>query len=435
MDGNSNTESYDDSESEDEKEDLKRKMGAAISTVQSEAIFRNALASALSVEQYLQHPGRGNGLWVKRSRRRINNMVLSPYDYYVVDNDRVGFKKRIGFEPSEFEDIIAKSNGLILELIDLPRDLDPARAPDDPENVARLRNRKKPSIQSARARLFQFLMYMRSHDGFWSAQQGAHLAKSSLCDDFYWVLKCFLHCYGCKVALPDSAERLELEGKIEHFPTAILLVDSTLVQVEPSADEQQAFRNVKHQKHGVLHQIAVDYRGRVRHLTLGIPGGNVDATIFRKSELYLEKDFIYQKIDAAGVVTELYYRCMTDCGYLGYGGVCIYPKTNAQVYANGRTDVDIAQDLADNSRIRRARVINEMCIGRLKRWWKAAGEMQRQYCTDLVKIRRVFLAACCLQNMTWELRGYPMDGVSEQEWERRLDWFIEHGDEDDVDDD
>ena len=46
-----------------------------------------------------------------------------------------------------------------------------------------------------------------------------------------------------------------------------------------------------------------------------------------------------------------------------------------------------------------------------------------------------FLAACCLQNMTWELRGYPMDGVSEQEWERRLDWFIEHGDEDDVDDD
>ncbi len=425
----------DDSEDEEleDENDTKLKTGLILK-FRSDFLQKSSLIAASAINHHLQFPGRGNGLWVKDYKHRGIG-VTSPYDSYIEDHDRVSFVERCGWEPNEFEAFIDRQNGRLLYLIHLPRDLNPNCAPDDPINLARLARRKKDPFYSPRARLFNYFARMRGHGTFYAGQEGAGMSKTNLCDDFYWIAKCVNFLYASEVQLPGPAEKLLLAGQIEHFPTAILLTDSTFVPSEPSLEEEQPHWNVKHQAHGVLHQFCCDYTCKIRHVVTCVPGGNVDVTIFRHSDLYVHRHEILDKLDAAapGGILPLYFKYVTDCGYLGHEDTCIFPKTLTQIRAIGRSALQQAQDMADNTRIRRARAINEISIGRTKQRWGACGQLQRQFCNDHVRIGQVFLGACILQNITWEFRGYPMQGISQLEWERRLDWFIDHNEECDRD--
>ena len=108
-------------------------------------------------------------------------------------------------------------------------------------------------------------------------------------------------------------------------------------------------------------QVTVDWRGKIRHLKLGVPGSQNDITIFRHSSLYMDSDDVFRNVHGG-----LAYTCIGDKGYRGEPDIIHAPQTDAAV----RNSPNPAEARALNRTLCSERVFVEMVIGVVKTNWR-----------------------------------------------------------------
>ena len=151
--------------------------------------------------------------------------------------------------------------------------------------------------------------------------------------------------------------------RITDFPLLLGSVDATVQRISRPFNNQGDYYSGKHKCHVIKVQALVSPLGLLIHFSNSVPGAVHDFTLFKDSKL---EDLIKKENERCNQLYGENCTILGDSGYQGLSKRVPGAITPAKKPRGGRLDQD---DILENKRIAKRRIIVENWFSRLKLLW------------------------------------------------------------------
>ena len=230
-----------------------------------------------------------------------------------------------------------------------------------------------------------FLWYMANQNSFREIGNNFGVARSTAHDTIEQILEHIATLAADYIKWPNQQDKETSAGVFRRLSgknNVIGAIDGTHIRIlKPKGPRGVDYYN-RNKYHSMLLQGICDDTGKFLDVFTGPPGRVHDARMLRESDFFRDWQM---KMGNYFLLGDTAYKCAQF-------PFIIAPKKDVGTLT--------AEDIADNTRISKGRVIIENVFGRLKCRWRRLKEMQN---VDLTIMVRIILAACVLHNMCMQL--------------------------------